>query len=63
VIFIAGNLPFVSEIAPLLIVIKLAEFDFAGATVIGSAMLVLSFVLLLLINLLQAWSRSRMAKG
>jgi sulfate transport system permease protein len=63
VIFIAGNLPFVSEIAPLLIVIKLEEFDYAGATVIGSAMLVLSFLLLLPINLLQAWSRSRMAQA
>ena len=63
VIFIAGNLPFVSEIAPLLIVIKLEEFDYAGATVIGCAMLVLSFALLLPINLLQAWSRSRMARG
>ncbi len=63
VIFIAGNMPFVSEIAPLLIVIKLEEFDYAGAAAVGCAMLVLSFLLLLLINLLQAWSRSRMAKG
>src|SRR5689334_311347 len=50
VIFIAGNIPQVSEIAPLLIIIKLEEFDYAGATAIAAAMLVLSFVLLLLIN-------------
>ncbi len=57
VIFIAGNLPGVSEIAPLLIVIKLEEYDYAGATLIAAAMLVVSFVLLLLINLLQARTR------
>jgi sulfate transport system permease protein len=54
IIFIAGNLPMVSEIAPLLIVIKLEEFDYAGATAIAATMLVLSFALLLLINALQA---------
>ena len=54
VIFIAGNLPGVSEIAPLLITIKLEEFDYAGATAIAAAMLLLSFVLLLVINTLQA---------
>jgi sulfate transport system permease protein len=54
VIFIAGNLPRVTEIAPLLIVIKLEEFDYAGATAVASAMLLLSFALLLVINLLQA---------
>lgn len=59
VIFIAGNLPNVSEIAPLLIVIKLEEYDYAGATAIAAAMLVLSFGLLLLINMLQAWTRGR----
>jgi len=59
VIFIAGNLPMVSEIAPLLIIIKLEEFDIAGATAVATAMLLLSFVLLLLINLLQAWTRRR----
>jgi len=59
VIFIAGNLPMVSEIAPLLIIIKLEEFDYAGATAVAAAMLMLSFVLLLVINGLQAWSRSR----
>jgi sulfate/thiosulfate transport system permease protein len=59
VIFIAGNLPMVSEIAPLLIVIRLSEFAYAEATAIAVAMLVGSFVLLLLINLLQRWSRQR----
>ena len=54
VIFIAGNLPGVSEIAPLLITIKLEEFDYEGATAIAAAMLLLSFALLLVINTLQA---------
>ena len=62
VIFIAGNLPFVSEIAPLLIVIRLEEFDYAGATAVAAIMLILSFVMLLVINLLQTWSRRRMAR-
>jgi sulfate/thiosulfate transport system permease protein len=53
VIFIAGNLPLVSEIAPLLIVIKLEEFDYAGASAIGVIMLATSFVILLAVNLLQ----------
>jgi sulfate transport system permease protein len=57
VIFIAGNMPGYSEIVPLLIVIKLEQFDYAGATVIASLMLVASFILLLAINLLQAWTR------
>lgn len=57
IIFIAGNLPFKSEIAPLLIVIKLEEFDYAGATAVAALMLVLSFALLLAVNLLQSWSR------
>jgi sulfate transport system permease protein len=57
VIFIAGNLPFVSEIAPLLIIIKLEQYDYAGAAAVGAAMLALSFLLLLAINLLQAWAR------
>jgi sulfate transport system permease protein len=59
IIFIAGNLPLVSEIAPLLIIIKLEEFDYAGATAVASAMLVLSFAVLLAVNLLQAWTRRR----
>lgn len=57
IIFIAGNIPMVSEITPLLIIIKLEEFDYAGATAIAAAMLTLSFVLLLAVNLLQAWTR------
>jgi sulfate transport system permease protein len=56
VIFIAGNIPFVSEIAPLLIVIRLEEFNYAAATTVAAAMLVVSFAMLLLINVLQAWS-------
>lgn len=59
VIFIAGNLPFVSEITPLLIITKLEQYDYAGATAIAASMLTLSFLLLLPINLLQAWSRRR----
>ena len=59
VIFIAGNFPMVSEIAPLLIIIKLEEFDYQGATAVAATMLVLSFVLLLVINLLQARARRK----
>ena len=59
VIFIAGNIPMVSEIAPLLIVIKLEEFDYTGATVIATIMLAISFVLLLVINALQGCQRRR----
>lgn len=59
VIFIAGNLPNISEIAPLLIVIRLEEFRYADATAIAAVMLVASFALLLIINLLQRWSEKR----
>jgi sulfate transport system permease protein len=59
VIFIAGNMPMVSEITPLLIVTKLEQYDYAGATAIAAVMLVASFALLLAINLLQAWTRKR----
>jgi len=59
VIFIAGNIPMKSEIVPLLIIIKLEQYDYAGAAAIGVAMLSASFAILLLINLLQRWSRSR----
>jgi sulfate transport system permease protein len=59
VIFIAGNMPMVSEITPLLIITKLEQYDVAGATAIAVVMLVVSFVLLLIINLLQAWARRR----
>jgi len=61
VIFIAGNMPLVSEIVPLLIVIKLEQYDYAGATVIGTLMLAAAFLLLLAINLLQRWARARSA--
>jgi len=59
VIFIAGNLPFVSEIVPLLIISKLEQYDVNGATAIAVVMLLMSFVMLLVINLLQAWARKR----
>ncbi|WP_428681735.1 sulfate ABC transporter permease subunit CysT [Reyranella sp.] len=59
VIFIAGNIPFVSEIAPLLIVTRLEEFDYAGASAIAVVMLAISFVALLIINSVQALSRRR----
>jgi sulfate transport system permease protein len=59
VIFIAGNMPGVSEIAPLLIIIQLEQYDYAGATAIASVMLVAAFLLLVLINTLQAWRRAR----
>ena len=57
IIFIAGNLQNISEIAPLLIMIRLDEFNYGGATVIAAAMLILSFAILFGINVLQAWSR------
>jgi sulfate transport system permease protein len=59
VIFIAGNMPMVSEITPLLIITKLEQYVYAGATAIAVVMLVAAFVLLLVINLLQAWARKR----
>ncbi|GLS86957.1 sulfate ABC transporter permease subunit CysT [Cypionkella aquatica] len=59
VIFIAGNIPLKTEIAPLLIVIKLEEFNYTGATAIGIAMLLISFAMLLLINAIQVFSRRR----
>jgi sulfate transport system permease protein len=62
VIFIAGNLPMVSEITPLFIITKLEQYDYAGATAIAVVMLVVSFILLLTINLLQAWTRRRAGK-
>jgi sulfate transport system permease protein len=63
VIFIAGNLPMKTEITPLLIVIKLEQYDYAGAAALGFIMLVMSFVMLLSINLLQAWGRRRTVKA
>ena len=59
VIFIAGNMPFKSEIAPLLIIIRLEEFGYAQAAAIGTAMLLISFAILLFVHLVQAWSRKR----
>ncbi|MCK6403258.1 MAG: sulfate ABC transporter permease subunit CysT [Sphaerotilus natans subsp. sulfidivorans] len=59
VIFIAGNLPMVSEITPLMIISKLEQYDVPGATAIAVVMLLMSFVMLLVINLLQAWTRKR----
>jgi len=57
VIFIAGNLPMISEITPLIIITKLEQYDYVGATAVATVMLVLSFLLLLLINALQSWTR------
>jgi len=57
IIFIAGNMPMVSEITPLLIITKLEQYDYAGATAVASVMLGASFILLFAINLLQWWSR------
>ena len=59
VIFIAGNMPYKTEIAPLMIISRLEEYDYAGATTIAVVMLVLSFAILFLINLLQAWASRR----
>jgi sulfate transport system permease protein len=59
VIFIAGNLPNVSEIAPLLIIIRLEEYNYPAATAIAAVMLIISFAMLLVINMLQSWSRKR----
>jgi len=59
VIFIAGNMPMVSEITPLIIVSKLEQYDYAGATAVAVVMLLISFVLLLLINALQSWQRQK----
>jgi sulfate transport system permease protein len=63
VIFIAGNMPMVSEITPLIIITKLEQYDYAGATAVAAVMLVVSFVLLLIINGLQSWTDRRSAKG
>lgn len=59
VIFIAGNMPMVSEITPLFIVTRLEQYDYAGATAIAVVMLLISFSLLLAINMLQSWTRNR----
>jgi len=62
VVFIAGNVPFVSEITPLLIITKLEQYDYNGAAAIAVVMLLISFLLLLIINAAQAWMRRRSAK-
>lgn len=62
VIFIAGNMPMVSEITPLIIITKLEQYDYAGATAVAVVMLLISFVLLLTINALQWWSNQRNGK-
>jgi sulfate transport system permease protein len=62
VIFIAGNMPMISEITPLFIITKLEQYDYTGATAIAVVMLLVSFILLLAINLLQAWARKRAGK-
>jgi sulfate transport system permease protein len=59
IVFISGNMPMRTEIVPLLMVMKLEQFDYAGATAIAVSMLLASFVLLLIINLLQWWSGQR----
>lgn len=61
VIFIAGNMPMISEITPLLIITKLEQYDYPGATALAVVMLVISFLMLLIINFLQWWSRRRSA--
>ncbi|MFL4395244.1 sulfate ABC transporter permease subunit CysT [Acinetobacter pittii] len=63
VIFIAGNQPFKTEIAPLMIISRLEEYDYAGATTIAAVMLVLSFIILFVINLLQAWANRRTGRS
>lgn len=63
VIFIAGNIPMVSEITPLIIITKLEQYDYVGATAVAVVMLVFSFIMLLAINLLQAWSAKRTGRN
>ena len=63
VIFIAGNIPMVSEITPLMIITKLEQYDYAGATAVALVMLILSFTLLFVINGLQAWTADRTGRN
>jgi len=63
VIFIAGNIPMVSEITPLMIITKLEQYDYAGATAVAVVMLIFSFLLLLIINGLQAWTAKRTGRA
>jgi len=62
VIFIAGNIPMVSEITPLIIITKLEQFDYRGATAIAAVMLIISFIMLLIVNALQAWNARRFGR-
>ncbi len=62
VVFISGNMPFKSEIAPLLIVTRLEQYDYAGAAALGLILLIISFVILLLSNLLQGWLHRRVLR-
>ena len=63
VVFISGNMPMKTEITPLLIITKLEQYDYAGATALAVVMLVVSFIMLLTINLLQWWSGKRMGRS
>jgi sulfate transport system permease protein len=63
VVFISGNMPMHTEVVPLLIMTKLEQFDYQGATAIALVMLIISFTMLFLINLLQRWSAGRHAVG
>jgi sulfate transport system permease protein len=62
VIFIAGNIPMVSEITPLIIITKLEQFDYRGATAVAAVMLAISFIMLLIVNALQAWNARRLGR-
>ena len=62
VVFISGNMPMRTEIAPLLIITKLEQYDYAGATAIAVVMLLISFTLLLTVNALQGWSSRKLAQ-
>jgi sulfate transport system permease protein len=62
VIFIAGNIPMVSEITPLIIITKLEQFDYRGATAVAAVMLAISFIMLLVVNALQAWNARRLGR-
>jgi len=63
VVFISGNMPMKTEVTPLLIMTRLEQFDYAGATALGVVMLSISFVMLLVVNLLQWWTGLRVVKG
>jgi sulfate transport system permease protein len=62
-VFIAGNMPMKTEIAPLMIMTKLEQYDYAGATAVAAVMLIISLLFLLLINIIQSWSRRHELKS